>query len=473
MFKEKSTYFLLGFIAILFLFVRYFFDFDGLYGQDSYEYLRYSDAIKTFFVTGKPPGDYFWGVYYPALGSILSFIIPNSALSLQLISLISLLITTRFIEKIILLLYKDNSFQNIPFLFYTLSPIVLIHSFLIMSDMVTCCFITIAFFYLLHYLETLQNKSVLIGVLFCILALMTRYASGVLFFPISCMVFIQLIKTKNYKVFAISILIAVFVLIPHLLIRTQNSLQFLSHQWLITWDILNLFRNNFETIDGESHFHFINLIYIFFQLLHPTYLFIGIIIIVFFFKNGKMQMYKTQRLILFSIAIYAIFLGGIAFQNKRFLLLSFPLVVVSLYPTIKMLFTAIRHPKHIFVCIFMIQIILGFYFFQPFYDRNKLEKSICKEMIKHEGKILYVFDIDMAMQGRKLQFDYRNLFLKRYSNFEKKALVLINEKQLVKQWKGKNPLLNWNSIQKKCRLIKLKTVAADWNLYEIQLVKKI
>ena len=77
------------------------------------------------------------------------------------------------------------------------------------------------------------------------------------------------------------------------------------------------------------------------------------------------------------------------------------------------------------------------------------------------------------MQGRKLQFDYRNIFLKRYSNFEKKALVLINEKQLVKQWKGKNPLLNWNSIQKKCKLIKLKTVAADWNLYEIQLVKTI
>jgi hypothetical protein len=44
---------------------------------------------------------------------------------------------------------------------------------------------------------------------------------------------------------------------------------------------------------------------------------------------------------------------------------------------------------------------------------------------------------------------------------------LINEKQLNEQWKGKNPLINWENIQKKCVLVKLKTADKNWSLYKI------
>lgn len=453
--------------------VVYFgFSFDGLYGQDSYEYLRYSEAIKTFLTTGKPPGDYFWGVYYPILGSILSFIIPNNALALQLISLLSLLITTCYIEKIIYLVYKETSSQNIPFLFFTLSPIVLIHSFLVMSDVLTCCFVSIAFFYFLQYLGTSKNKSVLIGVLFCAFAVMTRYAAAVILFPISCLVFIQLIKTKNYKVFALSIPIVVLVLIPHLLIRSQNSLQFLSNEWLKSWDIINLFRKSFKTVDGEIHNKFINLIYIFYQILHPIYSFIGIILIAFFIKLKRVNSYKYLKLILFTISIYAVFLGGIPCQAKRFFLLSFPLIIVYFYPIIKQFFVSIKHPKLVFISFFIIQLTLGVFFAQPFYTRNKLEKIICLEMKKYQGKTIYIFDIDLAMKGRRLQFDYQNLYYKRYSDFKKNSLVLLNENQLEKQWKRENPMINWECIQKKCVLVKLKTMHKDWSLYKIIALKK-
>ena len=115
--------------------------------------------------------------------------------------------------------------------------------------------------------------------------------------------------------------------------------------------------------------------------------------------------------------------------------------------------------------------LLIFYFGKQYYDRNLLEKKIVTEMKPYQNKTLYVFDIDVAMQGRGLQFRYKNLFLERYVKFENEALVLINEKQITQQWKGKNPLINWENIQKKCVLVKLKTSDKNWSLYKISALK--
>ena len=55
--KDK---YILYFVPILILItLRYVLNFDGLYGQDAYEYLRYSKEIHTFLLTGSNPGDYF------------------------------------------------------------------------------------------------------------------------------------------------------------------------------------------------------------------------------------------------------------------------------------------------------------------------------------------------------------------------------------------------------------------------------
>lgn len=465
--KNNSKYILYLFPFLVWIIVYFGFSFDGLYGQDAYEYLRYTEALKTFLTTGKSPGDYFWGVYYPIFGSILSFIVLNIALALQLTSVVSLVVASIYLDKIIRLIYKESTLENIPFLFFTLSSIVLIHSILVMSDMLSCGFITIAVFYILQYLETGKNNTFLLGFSFGILAILTRYASAVILFPFCLLAIVQLIKKRNYLLLVFSILITALIAAPHILIRSQNSLQFLSHQWLQAWNITNLLSSNFITVDGEMHYHFINLIYAFFPVLHPIFMVFGIFLLGYFIKNRNFTFHKYQKLILISILLYALFLGGIPFQNKRFLLLSFPLVIAFLFPLIKKIITGLEHQKLVFILVLLIQIVLGLFFGKSFYDRNVLEKSIIQEMKSYQGNTLYVFDIDIAMKGRKLDLDYKNLSRTKYPDFKKNALVLVNEKQLNKQWKGKNPLVNWENIKNKFQLKKLKKFHGDFNLYRI------
>lgn len=471
MFKQRKTLFILIFIVLFFFIIKFVFSFDGLYGQDAYEYLRYTESLVNYIKTLKNPGDYFWGIYYPLLGSFLTFIVGNSALALQLISFLSLLVSSVYLNKIIELIYKEKTNMIVVFVFFSLSPIVLIHSFLVMSDMLTCALVLVSIYYFLSYLEFSKNKSFLFGVTFCFLAILTRYAIAVVLFPFCIAVLIKFIKNKHFKLVLYSIPIIFVISLPHVLVKSQNSLQFLTHSWLQSWDFFNLFKSHFITIDGESYNNFINVIYICFQLVHPAFFVFGIVMLIFILQNRNIKINKYQRIILLSIVFYALFLGGIPFQNKRFLLQSFPLLIIFLYPYLQNIILKFKNQKTAFGLIFLTQITLTIYVGKQYYDRNLLEKTISNEMKPHQNKTLYVFDIDVAMKGRGLQFNYKNLFLEKYTKYEREALVLINEKQIEKQWKGKNPLINWENIQKKCVLVKLKTSDKNWSLYKIIALK--
>lgn len=471
MFKQRNTLLLLFFGILFFCFIRLVLLFDGLYGQDAYEYLRYTESLQNYFTTGKNPGDYFWGVYYPLIGSFLAYFVGKSALALQFISFFSLIVSSVYLTKIIELVYKEKTNPIIIFLFFFLSPIVLIHSFLVMSDMLTCAFVLISIYCFLSYFEFSKYKSFLFGVAFGLLAVLTRYAVIVVLFPFCMAVLFKLIKNKHYKLVVFSIPIIFAVSFPHVVVKSQNSLQFLSHSWLQNWNILNLFKSQFVTVDGESYNNFINVIYIGFQFIHPVFLVFGIVAILIFIRDQDFKTITNQKLVFFSIVLYSLFLGGIPFQNKRFLIQSFPLIIVFIYPQLKKMVLLLKNQKVVFGIVFLIQISLTAYFGKQYYDRNCLEKKISTDMKPYQNETLYVFDIDIAMQGRGLKFKYKNLFLEKYTDFENEALVLINEKQLNEQWKGKNPLINWENIQKKCVLIKLKTVEKNWSLYKISALK--
>lgn len=441
--------------------------FDGLYGQDAYEYLRYTNSLKTFFESGKNPGDYFWGIYYPLLGSLVAFVVGNSALALQIISFLSLLVSSIYLNKIIELIYKVKTNPVYVFLCFTISPIVFIHSCLAMSDMLTCALIIVSIYWFFSYLEFSSYKSFLFGVAFCLLAILTRYVVVVILFPFGIAVLVKALKNKHFKLVLFSIPIILVISLPHVIVKSQNSLEFLSHHWLQNWDIFNLFKSNFVTIEGPRNNNFINLIYILFVFLHPIFMIFGIGIIGYSFKNRFEKLNKYQILLVISTLTFLLFIGGVPYQNKRYLIPSFALIIILIYPILKDITLLFKNRNFYYCLVFVLQISLVFYFGKQFYDRNILEKNMTNRMKSFQGKTLYVFDIDVALQGRGLEFNYKNLFLQKYQTFEENALVLINEKQLNEQWKGKNPLINWENIQKNCKLIKLNSSQKDWSLYRI------
>ncbi len=467
---NKLNFIRVGFFIIMFIIVRFVLKFDGLYGQDAYEYLRYTNEMYSFFENGTLLGDYFWGLGYPFFGCLFNFLIQNTSMALQLVSIVAALVSWIYIDKIIELIYNEKPNYLVSFLFFTLSPIVIIHGFVVMSDMLACCFSVMAVYCLLHFFKHSKNSSYILGLLFSMLAFQTRYASIVILLLFLSITFIKIIKSKNYKLLFYSAVIVVTTSIPHFLLRSNESFKFLSHHLFTDWNPIHLFQNTFITADGLGHYKFINFVFIFFSFIHPQFLAFGLIILVISLKY-KFKLFtgnKVQNRLFYSLIIYAFFLGGIPFQNKRYLLASFPLIILFFYPIVIQIFSVLKTNKWHIIVIVITQLSFTLYFGKMFYQRNQLEQTMANDLRIYSGKTIYIFDMDIALKGRNVQLDYQNIWYKEYASFNKNALVLVNGAQLEKQWIGKNPLINWNKLKIYGNLKILKTYADGWNLYKIQ-----
>ncbi len=471
MFKQKTLLIGLIFLLILIILIiiRVIFKFDGLYGQDSYEYLRYTNALNSYFKTGVNPGDYFWPLYYPILASLLSFFV-KSDLALQLISIVSLIISSLYIVKIIYLL-NDNK-KNIQFyvlVFFSLSPIVFKLGISNMSDMLSTLFITLFFHNGFVYTKKNKVSNLYYVIIFGLSAIMTRYAAFVVISPFTIYLIFIFFKRKEHLKHTLAFIPIVCLLItPHFIIREGNSTEFLNHNWLKDWSITHFHKDSFTTVDGTNYNLLPNILYAFSSLFNPLYFLFGLIFFPFTLRETRIAI--EIKILILSFISYSFFLAGIPFQNNRFLLLSFPLIIIILFTGFNLVaekFNKQFTKQAILFIMVIIQLTLCYFSLKPTLERNNLEREIATRLENYQNKTLYSFDIDISLQGRGLVFDYKNLWKEKYKVFPERALVLFHPTKFEKQWKGKNPIINWDNLITNYNLKIIQNLPEGWVLYEI------
>ena len=453
----------------LFIVIRYVVGFNGLYGQDSHEYYRYSRAIVDFFKTGSSPGDYFWPIYYPILGAILGLIVDN-LFSLQLISFLSLSGSLFFLSKIMTSIYDEKKYfvinLAITFLF---APYVFRNSAVVMSDMLSVFFIIAAFYFFIEYLRSAKLKHIIFFSLFFSLAVLSRYAAVIVLVVPTIILLYFFLKSKNYFHLLIPALLALILVLPMILINQSKMTEMTEHAWIKGWSVSNFFMSDFVTPEGSQSNRFPNIIYSFSSIFFPTFLVFGLILVALAQRNLPKNKYLLISLIM--VVVYALFLSGIPFQNQRYLLLSYPFVVIIIFPGFERLTYLFKERRILLysVMFFMIVIQVFFcsYFFRSAIERNKLEKDIAGYINSAKHQIVYAFDIDVSFISYDVNKNYFNLWKEKYDKFQSGSLVIFNEEKFKDQWIGKNPMLNWNNLKTDYILLELKNFGDGWKVFEI------
>ncbi|HTA26194.1 MAG TPA: hypothetical protein VK809_00280 [Bacteroidia bacterium] len=451
--------------------------FNGLYGQDSYEYLRFTNALAGFAKNGINPGIDYWPVLYPLCGMLFSAVF-KLLFALQLVSVLSLILSGIYFEKILKALYKEEarSIRFFVFLFFLFSPYLLRASFTVMSDSLCLFFVTAACYYFIKYKEEKNNLFFIGFITLATSAISTRYgAFVVLIIPGICVAY-SFFRNFRLMPFLVAVAAALLILLPYILIHKSSSTNFFQHEWLQGWSFKNFFRSDFSTADGNAVYTFPNILYCFFNLVHPAYCFAGILFIIFSFKALiKKGTSATQWVFIASLLLYAFFLAGIPFQNLRFLILSFPFVLVLFFPGFMEIYTLLKKAKPRFLTplLLLSTVLQGALFvrvFIPFYHDNKIERQISNEVMKYDTATLYTFSIEDAVRYYGFKNKIINMWkvkLDTLPPIRESALVLFNEKQFSDEWKNKNPMLNWEYLNTKYQLIKLRDLPDNWGLYYI------
>lgn len=444
--------------------------FDGLYGQDSYEYLRYTNAIQEYITDGVHPGNYFWPVFYPTLGSLLGFVFGSTAFALQFISCVSFGIVCVYILKIIRLLYPTAKYSFFYVLIFAVfCPFLLKMGLLVMSDALTLVFVVVSFYF--FFKSYLQKTSLAPIFIFAMCALMTRYASIFITFPIVLYALYLVWERKKFVQLIVAGILSFIIAIPFLVFKWGYLFDATSNPFLQTWSIGNYFKSSFTTGDGTTSYRFPNLIYTLYVFFHPGFIFLGSILSLITLKNYKSLLAFHQKILLICSGLYILFLAGIPFQNPRIIGLVFPLILILLFPAFLKL-VEIKYIKRFLKPITVISLVLQLAFFvmtfKLIFERTIIEKELVAMMQPYQGKTLYSFDVDLALKGRGLDFNYRTMFLKHREKPQKNDLVLFDPERYAIQWKDKTPMQNWEFIEQNYQLKVIENHPKGWKLYAIQ-----
>lgn len=457
-------------LPILVIAVLRFLNFDGAYGQDSYEYLRYTNAIEKYFYEGVKPSSFYWPVLYPLLGFVFKTFFGNAILSLQLLSCFSFSLSCIYILKTINLLFPKN-LHNFLFVFLLglLSPYFLKTGLVVMSDAIAILFIVLSFYYFFQF--KVKKRGLGLTLFFISCAVMTRFPSIIILFPIVIATLFITLKEKKHNQLFLSALQAVIPLIPYFIFQEKSLFSATENPFLKSWSIENFFSSRYSSVDGFQNYLLPNLIFVLKVFYHPGFVFVGFILSFLYLKKKVFFESFSSKIIITSIGIYLLFLAGIPFQNTRVLCLAFPLVLILLVPVFEHLiqFYKIKKKQLISFSIItvFIQVILFTLSFKATFKRAVFEKSLVEKMQSYQGNKLFAFDYDIALKGRNLDFNYQNMYEKLYTDFNKNDLVLFNPNDLAQQWKDKNPMKNWNKINDSYNLETLIVFDNNWKLYRI------
>jgi len=458
--------------ALLLILVTATFGYNGLYGQDSYEYLRFCIKLHDYFQSGVPPGDYFWPVNYPLMGALLTFV-TGSQVALQLISIIS---TAWILYLVCMFLFREFPGREREIIFYVviflgLSPYIFRYSISTMSDMPALAF-SCTSWYGLYMGFKHKNNFWLYGTgFFAVMAIFTRFAYlpmmiPAIFFSGYCMIK----RFSILKFIAGILLMTIPVFIYYYFKQTESTLIF-NHYLVTDWSFFNLFRNNFQTIDGNYQFILPNIIFVLSFLVHPGFVFPGILFLFFLFKK-RHKPSIIYPVCIVGVSLYLLFIAGIPNRNFRYLIPVMPFYLVACFPGFLLALSWFYERKSkltvVISVVVILQVILVVRAFKPFYDYNRIDKAISEKIISYHPPVLYTFGIDGALGCYGYKGKIINLWEQPLDSIQQGSMMLFNKKNNEVQWKDKNPMLNYNLIVDKAKAVKIETLESGWELYEIK-----
>lgn len=431
--------------------------FDGLYGQDAYEYHRYAESLKNWMLTGEHPGSFFWPVLFPLASALASLILPTS-LALQSVSAFSFIGILLILQKWI---STENSLKNIYLLTSVgISTYFLRMSLLGMSDLLAALFVLLAFYWSTRKKSSLFNWAII--ALFSGLAVGTRYPTSIILTPLLVMEVFKIIRQKNWMALPVMLLAGLLPLFPQLILNATLPEGFLHHEGLTSWSFSHFFDTQFATSNGHQSHLFPNILVVFSPLFHPGYFLLGLpLLALVFLLRIRISWSKEQCLVLVCILLYLFFLAGVPIQNMRFFTPVYPLVVWFLYPFFERVAESfnLRWVVSTVVVSVFLQIVLFGYSFNKFFQRHFIERQIAEVIAANNAQHVYCFGLQGALSTRVPNVKITSFYYQEIDEFEPKSLVVFNETAFAEQWKNHAVMRNWNRLNAAQSLSKI----ADFN----------
>jgi len=439
-----------------------FFGFNGYYGQDSHEYLRFATAWKASGFHSEALTNFHWPLAYPLVGILISFLGIPLKWSLVLVSFLSACGTLWVLKKLIEQLYKSDA--TLWLLLAACSQVYFIRGgILAMSDMLCGFFVVLSYYHYFKYRENGHWRFMLYLTGAAGAAFFTRYAAIPLLIPPVLAGFVHLFRTGRValKITAVLFLSASVELV----LWSSDRFFTVGVDIWKQWSWVNVFALQTEEESGILSRTVPNGLYIFGSFFHIGFLAIGALLLPFYRQVSR------EKVLWCGIFLYLALIIGLSTQNYRFLIIVHPLVLLLLFPAFQGLADWLkrRHLLSVFVLgVLVFNAAFFVYSFRKTYAVFDTERAVAHAILELDEEVpIYSFYVDQSFPTYGVKNKVHNLYLERYETFESGALLVYNPEEFTEQWSNTNVGYNWKKLNEEYSLDTLQRMYGNWKIYRI------
>jgi 4-amino-4-deoxy-L-arabinose transferase-like glycosyltransferase len=448
--------------------------FDGMSGQDAYGYAQDARELQVWMDTGQTPLAFFWTRAYSGLGALLGWGGAPSAVAvaLQVLSILGLGLATAICAQ--WLRDREPGFPHAALLALLAiggAPYLFRAGVFTMSDMVGIACATCALWQGGRYLRTQRGVHLALAALACGAAVALRYALG----PLVLIPMLGWCWQAWRSGRLLHLLLPGLALLPVLLlvISLPQALPAPTHSMVSDWHPAHLFQKDFVNVEGTFHFSRVNLLHVLTVVFSPGFvgLFVALALLgAILTRRQAIHIDQELGLLLGSAVVYMAFIGGLPFQNDRFLLPLLPIVLLAFAPRAQGVLKHLspRWGYLLFGLLLLAHGLLCVRATESARTLNALERRVAEALVQRDVQVLHTFDMAPALQFRLPALRIHNLYDDDMPLPQAGGFVLSRFPDGLPQWAGKAPALNWARIQAHSQLKVLTQFhPSTWILYAV------
>jgi hypothetical protein len=450
--------------------------FDGLYGQDAHEYVRFAGEVRAYFEGGPAPGPFFWPVVYPALAAVTSFLAGSTISAAQLVSGLALL--GAFAAGATALARRSPGDAKLAVVYwglgFAMAPFVLRVAIASMSDLLAVAFLCSFLFFAFEWERSRRPLDLAAASFFAVAAVTTRHPFALVLAPAAAVLAVLAVRTLRRRELAAAGLAAAAALLafaPTLLLARGGAASPLHYPGLEGWSLANAFSRTTAISGGTTTRAFPTGAFAISNAVNPGFFVLGLPLLLAARKKDLDT--PLARGLAAGWLLSALFHAGVPEQNDRHLLASFPLVPFLLFPAFarvarSRLAALPRFAPPLAVALLAaLQLGLAARACRAMLAANRLELEAAAVLRKSPAPTLYTFSLTPALATRGVPQRLVDLWSAPPDDARPGDLVLFAPGRFATQWKGRRPMTGFESLEKRFDLVPLRQLGGGFTLFRL------
>jgi hypothetical protein len=306
---------------------------------------------------------------------------------------------------------------------------------------------------------------------FAVAAVTTRHPVGLVLAPAAAVLAVRALGRRAFAAAGLAVAAALLALSPTLLLARGGASSPLHYPGLREWSLSNAFSRTIDTPDGRESYRVPTVLFALSNAVSPGFFVLGLPLLLAVRKEDFAT--PLSRALAAGWLLSTAFHAGVPYHHDRHLLASFPLVPFLLFPAFaritRLRLAALPREGAVLAVALLVALQLGLAAraCRALFAAIRLELEVVAALRETPAVKLYTFFLTPALASRGVPQKLVELWAAPPDDARPGDLLLFAPGRFAAQWKGRRPMTGYETLAARFDLTPLRRLGGGFTLYRL------